>query len=72
MWKGWSEAMQPFAQEIAGAEQRDGCFLALFGDYAESYSPFLNVIDSVRRLSLQKDGLFRAILVNRPSDASIG
>lgn len=47
-----------FAHEIAGAEQRDGCFLALFGDYAESYSPFRNVIDSVRSLSLQKDGCF--------------
>ncbi len=60
------------AQEIAGAEQRDGCFLSLFGDHAEPRPSLLNVEDGVRWLSLRKDGLFRAIVVKGPADARIG
>jgi len=57
-----------FAQEIIRPEQRDGCFLALFGDHAEPYSPLLNVIRRDRRLSLRKDDLLRAIPVKSPAD----
>src|SRR5260370_42035319 len=61
-----------FAHEIAGAEQCDSCFLALLGDHAEPYSAVLNVIHSIRWLSLRKDGLFQTILTNSPPDATFG
>ena len=60
------------AQEIAAAEQGDGCFLSLFRDHAEPRPSLLNVEDGVRWLSLRKDGLFRAIVVKGPADARIG
>jgi len=58
------------AHEIAGAEQRDGCFLALFGQHAEPDPPLLDIEDCVRTLSLGKDHLLRAVVTKSPADAS--
>jgi len=57
------------AQEISGAEQRNGCFPALFGEHAEPHPPFLNVEDSIRTLSLRKDDFFPAIAMNSLAEA---
>jgi len=59
------------AQEIAGAEQRDGRFLALFGDHAEPHLSILNEEDSIGMVSLRKDWLFRAIVTNSSTGPDI-
>jgi hypothetical protein len=59
-----------FTQEIALAEQRNRCFLALFGQNAESNPAVLDPEDCVRTLTLGKDDLLRAIVKKSPADTS--
>ena len=60
-----------FAEEIAGTEERDGRFLALFGDHAQPNPPRLKVEHSVRALALRKNGLFRFIASDTPAHARV-
>jgi hypothetical protein len=59
-----------FTHEIAGAQQRDGRFLTLFGDHTQPNPPLLDVEDRVGTFSLGENGLLRAIAKNRSAHAS--
>ena len=43
------------AEEVAGAQKGDHCFLALFGDYRELDLAFLDIEEGIGWIALQED-----------------
>ena len=53
----WLPGQAPLAAEIASSKDRNDCFFALLGNDGDFDLALLNVENSIRRLSLRKDGL---------------